>query len=215
MTQRDGSIVQPADFIPVAENSGSVGPLGAQILRLACTEARRWQVADLGRGALSVGVNLSPRQLELGDMVATVQDALDTSGLRASLLHFELVETAVMDLRPDLLGQLHGIRDLGVEIGLDDFGTGHASLTNLRSLPLNFVKIDKSFVNGLGTNRDDEGIVSAVIEMAAHLGLRSIAEGVETEVQLQCLREMGCNQAQGYHLARPMSPDRIQSLFLQ
>jgi EAL domain-containing protein (putative c-di-GMP-specific phosphodiesterase class I) len=109
-----------------------------------------------------------------------------------------------MNLRPDILKQLGDIRALGVQIGLDDFGTGYASLTHLRRLPLSFVKIDQSFVQGLGTDREDERIVSAVVELAANLGLRSIAEGIETRDQLDRLRSLGCDQAQGYLFARPM-----------
>ena len=118
-------------------------------------------------------------------------------------------ETAIIDLRPDTLQQLGKIRDLGVQIGLDDFGTGYASLTHLRRLPLTFVKIDQSFVRGLGTNREDERIVAAVVDLAANLGLRSIAEGVETEEQLSRLRDLGCDQAQGYLFARPLPPEQV------
>jgi EAL domain-containing protein (putative c-di-GMP-specific phosphodiesterase class I) len=119
-------------------------------------------------------------------------------------LHFELTETAIIDLRPDILQQLGHIRDLGVQIGLDDFGTGYASLTHLRRLPVSFVKIDQTFVQGLVVDDEDERIVAAVIDLAANLGLRSIAEGVETEDQLARLRELGCDQAQGYLFARPL-----------
>ena len=138
-----------------------------------------------------------------------MRDGSSTTGLDPSSLHLELTETAIIDLHPDILRQLGRIRDLGVQIGLDDFGTGYASLTHLRRLPLTFVKIDQSFVQGLGTDREDERIVSAVVDLAANLGLRSIAEGVETEDQLDRLRELGCDQAQGYLFARPMPPREI------
>ena len=124
-------------------------------------------------------------------------------------MHFELTETAIIDLRPDTLQQLGHIRDLGVQIGLDDFGTGYASLTHLRRLPVTFVKIDQSFVQGLGVDQEDERIVSAVVDLAANLGLRSIAEGVETTEQLDRLRELGCDQAQGYLFARPLPPNDV------
>jgi EAL domain-containing protein (putative c-di-GMP-specific phosphodiesterase class I) len=113
-----------------------------------------------------------------------------------------------MDLRPDILKQLEEIRELGVEVGLDDFGTGYASLTHLRRLPLSFVKIDQTFVQGLGTDRGDERIVAAVVDLAANLGMRSIAEGVETQDQLDHLRDLGCDQAQGYFFARPLPPGK-------
>ena len=147
---------------------------------MACREARRWPPQGPPERQLSVAVNLSSRQFEPGDLPAVVRDGLEQTGLDPSRLHLELTETAIIDLHPDILRQLGRIRDLGVQIGLDDFGTGYASLTHLRRLPLTFVKIDQSFVQGLGTNTEDERIVSAVVDLAANLGLRSIAEGVET-----------------------------------
>jgi EAL domain-containing protein (putative c-di-GMP-specific phosphodiesterase class I) len=138
-----------------------------------------------------------------------VRTSLEQTGLDPTCLHLELTETAIIDLRPDILRQLELIRDLGVQIGLDDFGTGYASLTHLRRLPLSFVKIDQTFVQGIGKDQSDERIVSAVIDLAANLGLRSIAEGVETIDQLSRLRELGCDQGQGYLFARPLPPNDV------
>ena len=126
-------------------------------------------------------------------------------------LHLELTETAIMDLDREVVAQLKAVAALGVQIGLDDFGTGYASLTHLRRLPLRFVKIDQSFVQGLGTENEDERIVGAVVDLAANLGLRSIAEGVETDDQLQRLRDFGCDQAQGYLFARPLAPADVEA----
>ncbi len=142
-------------------------------------------------------------------MITGVREALERTGLSPEYLHFELTETAVLNLQPEVLRQLFAIKDLGVEIGLDDFGTGYGSLTHLRRLPLSFVKIDRSFVSGLGTEPEDEGIVAAVVNLVANLNLRSIAEGVETEDQLMKLADMGCDQAQGYLFARPMPASNI------
>jgi diguanylate cyclase (GGDEF)-like protein len=210
IVERDGSMLVPGAFISVAEDSGLVMPLGARVLALACGQARAWPPVE----RLPVAVNLSSRQLEPGDLVSVVRRQLQHTGLEPSALHLELTETAVMDLRPGILGQLEAIAELGVQIGLDDFGTGYASLTHLRRLPLAFVKIDQSFVQGLGVDKEDVRIVSAVIDLAANLGLRSIAEGVETEAQLDCLREIGCDQAQGYLFARPspLPPKTVTSL---
>jgi diguanylate cyclase (GGDEF)-like protein len=205
IAEPDGSILPPAAFVPVAEDSGLIVALGARVLELACREELRWR----SRRRLTVAVNLSPRQFEPGDLTAIVRATLERTGLDPARLQLELTETAVMDLRPEILQQLAGITDLGVQIGLDDFGTGYASLTHLRRLPLAFVKIDRSFVQGLGTDREDEGIVSAVVSLAANLGLRSIAEGVETQDQLDRLRELGCDQAQGFIFAPPLAPDDI------
>jgi diguanylate cyclase (GGDEF)-like protein len=206
----DGSVLPPCDFVPIAEDSGLIVPLGAQVLEMACAEALGWQTANIGERALPVAVNLSAHQFEPGDLTAVVEKQLRHAGLDPSCLHLELTETALIDLRPEILKQLASIRALGVEIGLDDFGTGFASLTHLRRLPLTFVKIDRSFVKGLGTAHEDEGIVSAVVDLAANLGLRSIAEGVETSDQLDRLRELGCDQAQGYLFARPAPPGDVQ-----
>jgi diguanylate cyclase (GGDEF)-like protein len=208
ITEPSGTVRASAEFIPVAEDSRLVVPLGAHVLEIACQEASNWQ--SLERSArLPVAVNLSARQFEPGDLPAVVEKALGRAGLDASYLHLELTETVIIDLRPDVLQQLVDIRDLGVQIGLDDFGTGYASLTHLRRLPLTFVKIDQSFVQGIDTDRENERIVAAVVDLAAHLGLRSIAEGVETVSQLGQLRKLGCDQAQGYLFARPLPPHAI------
>jgi diguanylate cyclase (GGDEF)-like protein len=209
IAENDGSILPPSDFIPIAEDSGLVVPLGTQVLEMACQQARRWQPAGLPEGQLTVAVNLSSRQFDPGDLTTIVRGRLEETGLDPTCLYLELTETAIIDLRPDILQQLGRIRDLGVQIGLDDFGTGYASLTHLRRLPLSFVKIDQSFVQGLEINRGDDRIVSAVVDLASNLDLRSIAEGVETQDQLDRLRELGCDQAQGYLFARPLPPDDI------
>jgi diguanylate cyclase (GGDEF)-like protein len=208
---RDGAVLPPAAFIPAAEQTGLVVALGAQVLELACHEACYWQPVERAGIRLTVAVNLSSRQFGPGDLTKLVRTQLDHSGLDPGCLHLELTETAIMGLHPDVLQQLGEIRALGVQIGLDDFGTGYASLTHLRRLPLTFVKIDQTFVQGLGTNEEDERIVAAVVDLAANLGLRSIAEGIETNAQLDRLRELGCDQAQGYLFAQPVPPNRVPS----
>jgi EAL domain-containing protein (putative c-di-GMP-specific phosphodiesterase class I) len=208
-------MLPPADFIPVAEDSGLVIPLGAQVLEMACRDARGWQPAGHPLSRLTMAVNISARQFEPGDLATTIRETLEQTGLDPGCLHLELTETAIMDLRPHILEQLGQIRDLGVQIGLDDFGTGYASLTHLRRLPLAFVKIDQSFVRGLGSDQSDERIVAAVIDLAANLELRSIAEGVETPDQLARLRELGCDQAQGYLFARPLPRDDVPAALLK
>jgi diguanylate cyclase (GGDEF)-like protein len=206
--QRDGSITPPSAFIPAAEESGLVVPLGSRVLRVALEQAARWP-AGQNADRLNLAVNLSSRQFESGDLPALIKQELARAKLGPGCLHLELTETAVMDLHIDLLDQLVCIAGLGVQIGLDDFGTGYASLTHLRRLPLTFVKVDRSFVEGLGVDDEDERIVAAVIDLAANLGLRSIAEGVETTDQLRRLRELGCDEAQGYLFARPLAPDAV------
>jgi EAL domain-containing protein (putative c-di-GMP-specific phosphodiesterase class I) len=206
---RDGSILPPIAFIPVAEDTGLIVPLGSHVLEMACHQAKSWPQPPLHDGPLTVAVNLSGRQFQPGDLPAVVRQTLEWTGLDPACLHIELTETAIIDLHPDIVQQLGRIRDLGVQIGLDDFGTGYASLTHLRRLPLTFVKIDQSFVAGLGADDEDERIVAAVVDLSRHLGLRSIAEGVEQHDQLHRLRELGCDQAQGYLFARPLPPGDI------
>jgi diguanylate cyclase (GGDEF)-like protein len=208
LVQRDGTVLAPASFIAGAERSGLVLPLGGQMLERACEDACLWPVRD-GAPAPAVAVNVSSRQLEPGDLPTVVSGVLARTGLSPRRLHLELTETAIMDLRPETLRQLGAIRDLGVEVGLDDFGTGYASLTHLRRLPLDFVKVDRSFVQGLGQDAGDERIVSAVIDLARNLGLRTVGEGVETEEQLGRLRALGCDQAQGYLYALPAPADEL------
>ncbi|MCU1503675.1 MAG: hypothetical protein JWM12_3029 [Ilumatobacteraceae bacterium] len=204
IAEHDGSIVPPSAFISVAEDTGLVVQLGAQVLQIACAQAGGWPSIAPDEHRLTIAVNLSSRQFEPGDLATFVRTTLEQAELAPECLHLELTETAIIDLRPDILEQLGQIRDLGVELGLDDFGTGYASLTHLRRLPLSFVKVDQSFVQGLGTNEEDERIVAAVIDLASNLGMRSIAEGVETTGQFERLRDLGCDQAQGYLFARPL-----------
>ena len=203
----DGSILSPAAFIPAAEASGLITPLGTSMLRVACTTAATWKA----KPPIAVAVNLSPRQFDGGDLPAIVARALEASSMQPENLLLELTETTIIDLRSDVLDQLHEIRELGVEIGLDDFGTGYASLTHLRRLPLTFVKIDQTFVQGIGTDVGDDRIVASVIDLAANLGLRSIAEGVETAGQLARLRELGATHAQGYLIGRPLPVAELAS----
>ncbi len=207
----DGVTLPPSTFISVAEDSGLVVPLGAQMLDLSCRQAQSWAPPRPAAAPLTVAVNLAARQFGSGDLVPLVRAALETSGLTPTRLHLELTETAIIDLHPDVLSQLRQLTDLGVEIGLDDFGTGYASLTHLRRLPLAFVKIDQTFVAGLETDHEDERIVGAVVDLAANLGLRSIAEGVETDGQLARLQELGCDQAQGYLFARPRAAGELET----
>jgi diguanylate cyclase (GGDEF)-like protein len=214
IAETDGTIVQPLDFISVAEESGLVVALGKQVLNHACREVRQWHPDAVPVVPLTVAVNLSARQFEPGDLTSVVQESLDQAGLEASCLHLELTETAIIDLRPDILHQLELIRELGVQIGLDDFGTGYASLTHLRTLPLSFVKIDQTFIHGIGEDPSDERIVSAVVDLAANLGLRSIAEGIETQGQLERLRELGCDQGQGFLFAKPLPPMDVSPALL-
>jgi diguanylate cyclase (GGDEF)-like protein/PAS domain S-box-containing protein len=199
-------LVAPDDFIPLAEETGLIEQIGGWVLREAAAQAARWRHARPEGKPFVVWVNLSPRQLD-GDVVGMVAAAIAETGVDPSRLGLEVTETALLGDADAAIEVLRQLRGLGVRIVIDDFGTGYSSLAYLRRLPVNGVKIDRSFVSGLGTSREDDAIVGAVVGMASALGLTTVAEGVETQDQLNELVRLGCEMAQGYYFARP-APDR-------
>jgi EAL domain-containing protein (putative c-di-GMP-specific phosphodiesterase class I) len=202
-------MVNPAHFIPLAEESGLILPIGEWVLREACRFARSCQEAGLD---LEIAVNLSPRQFRHKDLLGVVTGALDASGLEPRRLELEITETAALS-RPELAESLlRTLRGLGVQIALDDFGTGHSSLTHLRHLPLDAVKIDRSFVRDIGTNEQDRAIVAGVTTLAHSLGMRITAEGIEDGVQAEAVRRCGCDDYQGYHFSPPLAEAEFRAL---
>ncbi len=201
-------LVQPDEFMPLAEHTGLIGPLTSYVLDVALAQARRW--SDAGR-PLQVAVNLSARNL-LDDLLAdSVFGLLDKHGVPASMLELEVTETAIMTqpLRAKLL--LERLRDRGVRLSVDDFGSGYTSLAQLTSLPVTEVKVDRSFVLTMTTDPGNALVVRSVIDLAHSLGLAAVAEGVETEEALARLADFGCDIAQGYLLARPMPADQLDA----
>jgi diguanylate cyclase (GGDEF)-like protein len=196
----------PAEFIPVAEETGLIVPLGARVLREACRQAAAWRALPQGAG-LEVSVNLSARQLADADLVATVTAALGDSGLPAEALWLEITESTVMADAETAGRALADLRALGIRLAIDDFGTGYSSLAQLRRFPIEQLKIDRSFVAGLGGDPEDEAIVGLIVSLATTLRLGVVAEGVETAEQLACLRRLGCDTVQGFHVGRPLPPD--------
>jgi diguanylate cyclase (GGDEF)-like protein len=192
-------MVSPAEFIPIAEETGLIVPIGAWVLREACAQARRFD-----DGKLVVRVNVSARQLTEPGLTATVLEALASSGLPPERLCLEVTESVVLEDADRCVAALQGLRDIGVGVALDDFGTGYCSLSYLRQLPIDGLKIDRSFVRGLGHEADDDSIVASVIDLARSLGVSVVAEGVETEQQLAALRERGCDSMQGFLFSRPV-----------
>ena len=187
--------VSPSDFVPVAEETGLIVEIGAAVLREACRQAARWP------DRLTVAVNLSPSQFAAPDLPGMVREALRDSGLDPSRLEIEVTES--LPLGEDALATLHAIRDLGVRIAMDDFGTGYASLSYLRRFPFDKIKIDQSFVRDMATRPDCIKIVGAMASLGASLGMITTAEGVETAEQFAELQAAGCDQVQGYHFGRP------------
>jgi diguanylate cyclase (GGDEF)-like protein/PAS domain S-box-containing protein len=204
--------VPPARFIAVAEQSGLIFDLGRYVLRAACAQLAGWQRLG-GVQLLPVSINVSARQFNetrrLSDQVA---ECVREFGVDASLLHFEITESAVMQHLEQHLGTLQALRNLGSRILIDDFGTGYSSLSYLKHLPIDALKIDRAFVRDMATDANDAAIVRAIVGIAHSLGLHLVAEGVETMEQLACLRELGCHSAQGFFFARPMTADACRQL---
>ncbi|QCU72822.1 EAL domain-containing protein [Luteimonas yindakuii] len=205
-------MVAPSVFIEVAEQGGLIETLGPQVLRIACRDAVRWR-AECGQpDALFLAVNVSPRQLRGGDFAAQVEEILAGTGHPPSLLHLELTETAVIGDELRVSGLLGRLRARGVKVWLDDFGTGFSGLSHLRRVPIDGVKIDRSFIAEALRNPDDLALTTAIIAMAHSLGMTVVAEGVETEGQADLLRERGCDYAQGYWLGHPMPLEDLIAL---
>ncbi|UHQ19484.1 EAL domain-containing protein [Lysobacter sp. KIS68-7] len=198
--------ISPSVFIDVAEQSGLIETIGPLVLRTACEDTMRWQKAHPGADKMFVSVNVSPRQLRSGDLPRVVADTLRDTGLEATRLHLELTETAVIGDEVHASGLLARLRASGVKIWLDDFGTGFSGLSHLRRVPVDGVKIDRSFVADVLRDPDDLALTTAIIAMAHSLGITVVAEGVEKEGQYAILRERGCDLAQGYWLGHPVSP---------
>jgi len=197
--------IAPSVFIDVAEQSGLIETIGPQVLRAACEDTVRWQQAHPKADKLFVSVNVSPRQLRSGDLPRVVATTLKDTGLEAERLHLELTETAVIGDEIHASGLLSRLRASGVKIWLDDFGTGFSGLSHLRRVPVDGVKIDRSFIADVLRDPDDLALTTAIIAMAHSLGITVVAEGVEKEGQFDILRERGCDLAQGYWLGYPMN----------
>jgi EAL domain-containing protein (putative c-di-GMP-specific phosphodiesterase class I) len=204
-------LVPPAEFIPVAELSGLILPIGRWMLHEACAEAARLGERD-GRPP-RVSVNVSGRQLVDPGLVSAVESALVDSGLPANRLQLELTESILIQDLEAGVALMERLKNLGVTLALDDFGTGYSSLSYLKQLPFDVIKIDRSFVRGLPDCREDLAIVSAVISFAGALGMDVLAEGVETADHVRALLELGCDHAQGFHFHRPLDPDVIRALW--
>jgi diguanylate cyclase (GGDEF)-like protein/PAS domain S-box-containing protein len=197
--QRIGPDIGPADFIPVAEESGLIIPIGSWVLEHACRSGARL----VGGSARWISVNLSARQVAQPDLLEVVASALRAGGIKPESLSLELTETVLLGVTPAIVSNLERLHNLGVRLVLDDFGTGYSSFQHLKDFPIDTIKIDRSFVANLGRSSQDAAIVASVVSMASALGLGVVAEGVETETQAQLLRELGCPMAQGYFFGVP------------
>jgi diguanylate cyclase (GGDEF)-like protein len=205
--QRDDRLLSPRDFIPIAEETGLIYRMGEWAVGEALQQVRRWRTAGLE--VSTVSVNIHARHLEQPELARAVSQALDTTGLASSTLELELTETGVMRDIKRSLDSLQGLKQLGVRLALDDFGTGYSSLAYLTQLPIDTLKIDRSFVDKLGESGQSRAVVRSITALAQALGLSTIAEGVETRAQLDSLRTLGCDEVQGYFYARPMPAQEL------
>ncbi len=207
------SLVAPAGFIAVAEQTGLIAAIGEIVLRKACQQGTDWLHAGLS--SLRISVNVSPRQFYQRDFVGTVERILAETGFDPNSLELEITESVAMQKSDRSIRQLRELRSMGITIAIDDFGTGQSSLSYLKDFLVDTVKIDKSFVSGISTRANDQSIVTAVLLLANELGLRTIAEGVETEEQAAFLRTRGCAELQGYLISRPLPAGPFQNGFMQ
>ena len=201
-------LVPPGQFISIAEECGLIVPIGRWVLREACRQARAWQIAGLP--PLCVAINVSSVELRAPGFVAGVRATLKETGLEPRYLELELTETVLIEDSRSVAAVLKDLKDIGVLLALDDFGTGYSNLSQLKRFPIDALKIDQSFVRDLAVDKDDAGIVTAVIGMGKSLHMRVVAEGVETREQLEILQQHGCPQGQGYYFCRPVPAEQFR-----
>lgn len=200
-------LVPPGDFIGIAEQTGLIVEIGDWVLHEACRQAKAWQKAGL---PLVVAVNISAVQFRRGDFEQSILSALGQSGLAPQYLEIELTESVLLHDMDNMMSLINRLKDLGLKLAIDDFGTGYSSLSYLKKFKVDRLKIDQSFVRDIARDPEDRAIVSAIVQMARSLNLRSIAEGVETAAQLEFLSEQGCDEAQGYFYSRPIPPEAFE-----
>ena len=202
--------ISPATFIPIAEATGLILPIGEWVLRTACEHLKSW--SDSGFKVNHLAVNVSPRQFRQPNFISQVETILEQTGADPTTLGLELTEGMVIDNILDTIEKMEALKKLGIELSIDDFGTGYSSLTYLKKMPLDILKIDQSFVRDIETDVNDAAIVDTIISMATHLDLKVIAEGVETRFELEFLKEKGCPLYQGYYFSKPVPNEQFVKL---
>ena len=208
-------LLPPPAFIPLAEEQGLIGPIGNWVLRQACRQARRWHDQFPDAAPLAIHVNLSGRQLEEQRLVGEVTGALEASRLSPRLLTLEITESVLMTDTETMSGRLRELKGLGVQLAIDDFGTGYSSLSYLRRFPIDMLKVDKAFVDGIGRGREDTALAHEIVKLSHTLQLHTVAEGIEEADQAAHLAALGCQDGQGYHFARPLVTSALTELLAQ
>jgi EAL domain-containing protein (putative c-di-GMP-specific phosphodiesterase class I) len=208
-------IVPPADFVGVAEETGLIIPMGRWALQDACRQVQQWQDQLGWEKPLGLSVNLSVRQFGQVDLVRMVASTLEETGLPPGTLHLEITESAIISQSHPAVSIIHDLRALGVAIHLDDFGTGYSSLSYLHRIPLDAIKIDRAFTSAIDSENLSREVVRAILGLVRVVGVEAIAEGVNSESQVEVLRELGCEYAQGYLFSRPLPVDELHDVLLQ
>ncbi|MDD4881482.1 MAG: GGDEF domain-containing phosphodiesterase, partial [Gallionellaceae bacterium] len=210
----ESGMIAPVRFIPLAEETGLIVPLGEWVLFTACTQAKIW-MEDMAMPPFSVAVNLSPRQFRQANLVAHVRAVMDATGIPPGLLELEITESAVMEDADQAVTTLRALKELGIRISIDDFGTGYSSLAYLKRFPIDKLKIDQSFMRDIPQDQSDMEIAATIIAMSRNLHLKVLAEGVETKAQLDFLRGHGCDAYQGYFCSRPLAAPALEQWLAQ
>jgi EAL domain-containing protein (putative c-di-GMP-specific phosphodiesterase class I) len=207
--------VVPGEFIPVAEETGLIVAIGQQVLEQACKSMVQWQRLSPTYRSLSLSVNLSSRQVSQQDLIEKIRGVLDESGIDPHCLKLEITESVVMENAEAATLMFKQLRALGVQLSIDDFGTGYSSLSYLHRFPVNYLKVDKSFVGRMSEGNDNSEIVRTIVTLARNLGMEVIAEGVETEHQNNQLKSLGCDYGQGYLFSRPIGAQHVPAMLKQ
>lgn len=210
---KEMGMIAPSDFIPLAEDTGLIIPIGEWVLRSACQQLKRWSA--LGLSEFKLAVNISVRQFQTLGFIDVAKKIIEEEGVDPASLAFEITESMLMDDVIDSIKRLTAIREMGVTISLDDFGTGYSSLAYLKRFPINTLKIDRMFINDISSERNEGAIVAALISLAHSMDLNVVAEGVEQKCQLEYLRSEGCDTIQGYYFGQPVTADDFEQQFLQ
>ncbi|HLZ31185.1 MAG TPA: EAL domain-containing protein [Chloroflexota bacterium] len=205
-------MVLPAEFIPIAEATGLIVPIGQWVLEHACQQVQAWRNHHPRYASLGLSVNLSARQFQRADLVHEISRAAHQAGLEPSALTLEITESAVMADPVAAAATLNELKALGFALAIDDFGTGYSSLSYLKRFPIDNLKVDRSFVEGLGTDVQDTAIVRSVVDLAQALNVTITGEGIETLAQEAALRALGCDAGQGYLFARPMHATAVEAM---
>lgn len=209
--QRDYGMISPVTFIPIAEQTGLIRPIGFWVFRTACQQIKAFQ--EFCKKELTISINLSVQQLKDPHILDEIKNIIDETQTDVRYIQIEITESMAFNDEPYLLQRLHAIKGLGISVSIDDFGTGHSSLSRLKSFPIDLIKIDIEFVRGISSKSNkDKAIIKSMIQIAKNLGVAVLAEGVETEDQYLYLKESGCDSIQGYYFYKPMPPDDIQAI---